>query len=102
MVEALELSRVRCILVGFDRVASKVTCLPVKPDRVQKYLSGMHYQYTLLYPVSVSGLRGSTTALIHVQVIKHCKDVGIELVYDVIEMEDDKRTALLQMDTRQM
>src|SRR3954451_13656900 len=61
MVEALELSRVRCILVGFDRVASKVTCLPVKPDRVQKYLSGMHYQYTLLYPASVSGPEGSTT-----------------------------------------
>ena len=63
MVEVLELSRVRCILVGFDRVASKVTCLPVKPDRVRKYLGGVHYQYTPLYPESVSGPGGSTTVL---------------------------------------
>ena len=61
MVGVLELSWVCCRLVGFGRVASKVTCLPVKPDRVQKYLSGMHYQYTLLYPESVSGPGGSTT-----------------------------------------
>src|SRR3954452_12343344 len=62
MVGALELSRVHCRLVGFSRVASKVTCLPIKPNRVQKYLGGTHYQYTLLYPESVSGPGGSTTA----------------------------------------
>src|SRR3954469_8210690 len=60
-VEVLEPSQVRCRLVGFGRVASKVTRLPVKPDRVRKYLSGIHYQYTPLYPVSVSGPGGSTT-----------------------------------------
>ena len=59
---ALELSRVRCRLVGFSRVASKVTCLPIKPDRVRKYLGGTRYQYTPLYPESVSGPGGSTTA----------------------------------------
>ena len=37
-MEALELSQVRCRAVGFDRVAPKVICLPVKPDRVRKYL----------------------------------------------------------------
>ncbi|EGO30085.1 putative RNA helicase [Serpula lacrymans var. lacrymans S7.9] len=36
------------------------------------------------------------------EVVKRCKDEGIESVYDVMEMEDDKRTALLQMDARQM
>jgi len=61
MVEALELSRVRCRPVGFGRVTSKVVSLSVKPDRVRKYLGGMHYQYTLLYPASVSGPGGSTT-----------------------------------------
>src|SRR3954463_9059042 len=55
------MSQVCCRLVGFGRVASKVTCLPVKPDRVRKYLSGVHYQYTPLYPASVSGPGGSTT-----------------------------------------
>src|SRR5436853_265537 len=61
---AFGLSQVRCRLVGFSRVASKVTCLPVKPDRVRKYLSGMHYQYTPLYPVSVSVPGGSTTTVL--------------------------------------
>src|SRR4051795_592107 len=70
-VEALEPSRVRCRLVGFGRVASKVTRLPVKPDRVRKYLSGMHYQYTPLYPVSVSGPGGSTTPGLWYFVIHH-------------------------------
>ena len=60
MVGALELSRVRCRLVGFGRVAFKVTCLPVKPGRVREYLGGMHYQYTPLYPESVSEPGGST------------------------------------------
>ncbi|KII91381.1 hypothetical protein PLICRDRAFT_135522 [Plicaturopsis crispa FD-325 SS-3] len=36
------------------------------------------------------------------EVIKRCKDAGIESVYDIMEMEDDKRTSLLQMDARQM
>jgi pre-mRNA-splicing helicase BRR2 len=31
-------------------------------------------------------------------VIKRCKDAGIESVYNIMEMEDDKRTALLRMD----
>ncbi|KAF9237747.1 putative RNA helicase [Melanogaster broomeanus] len=35
-------------------------------------------------------------------VIKRCKNAGIESVYDIMEMEDDKRTELLQMDVRQM
>ena len=34
--------------------------------------------------------------------IKRCKDAGIESVYDVMEMDDDKRDALLQMDKLQM
>src|SRR5436305_15130623 len=70
MVGALELFRVCCRLVGFSRVASKVTRLPVKPDRVRKYLSGMHYQYTPLYPVSVSGPGGSTTPCIFEECIR--------------------------------
>ncbi|KAF8555606.1 Sec63-domain-containing protein [Imleria badia] len=36
------------------------------------------------------------------EVIKRCKDAGIESVYDIMEMEDDKRNQLLQMDVRQM
>ncbi|KAH7919595.1 Sec63-domain-containing protein [Leucogyrophana mollusca] len=36
------------------------------------------------------------------EVIKRFKDAGIESVYDIMEMEDDKRTELLQMDSRQM
>ncbi|KAG1789995.1 putative RNA helicase [Suillus plorans] len=36
------------------------------------------------------------------ETIKRCKDAGIVSVYDVMEMEDDKRTELLQMDGRQM
>lgn len=35
-------------------------------------------------------------------VIKRCKDAGVESVYDVMEMEDDQRNALLQMDARPM
>ncbi|KAG8216298.1 putative RNA helicase [Butyriboletus roseoflavus] len=36
------------------------------------------------------------------EVIKRCKDAGVESVYDIMEMEDDKRNELLQMDNRQM
>lgn len=36
------------------------------------------------------------------QVIKRCKEAGVETVYDIMEMEDDKRNGLLQMDARQM
>ena len=36
------------------------------------------------------------------QLIKRCKDAGVETVYDIMEMEDDKRNGLLQMDARQM
>jgi pre-mRNA-splicing helicase BRR2 len=36
------------------------------------------------------------------KVIERCKAAGVESVYDVMEMEDDKRNALLQMDSRQM
>ncbi|KAF9226154.1 Sec63-domain-containing protein [Gyrodon lividus] len=36
------------------------------------------------------------------EVIQRCKGAGIESVYDIMEMEDDKRTELLQMDVRQM
>lgn len=36
------------------------------------------------------------------QVIKRCKGAGVETVYDVMEMEDDKRDALLQMTSAQM
>ncbi|GLB39382.1 putative sec63-domain-containing protein [Lyophyllum shimeji] len=35
-------------------------------------------------------------------VVKRCKEAGIESVYDVMEMEDDKRNALLQMTPAQM
>ncbi|KAF7797360.1 hypothetical protein EIP86_008555 [Pleurotus ostreatoroseus] len=35
-------------------------------------------------------------------VIKRCKEAGAESVYDIMEMEDDKRNELLQMDSRQM
>ncbi|PPQ88313.1 hypothetical protein CVT25_012373 [Psilocybe cyanescens] len=35
-------------------------------------------------------------------VIKRCKEAGIESVYDVMEMEDDQRTKLLQMTSVQM
>ncbi|ETW75698.1 hypothetical protein HETIRDRAFT_460980 [Heterobasidion irregulare TC 32-1] len=35
-------------------------------------------------------------------VVKRCKEAGIESVYDVMEMEDDKRNALLQMNSPQM
>ena len=35
-------------------------------------------------------------------VIKRFKDAGVESVYDIMEMEDDERTKLLQMDARQM
>ncbi|KAF9474450.1 Sec63-domain-containing protein [Pholiota conissans] len=35
-------------------------------------------------------------------VIKRCKDAGIESVYDVMEMEDDQRNELLQMTPVQM
>ncbi|KAL0957931.1 hypothetical protein HGRIS_000112 [Hohenbuehelia grisea] len=36
------------------------------------------------------------------EVVKRCKEAGIESVYDIMEMEDEKRTELLQMDARQM
>ncbi|THH20310.1 hypothetical protein EW146_g1011 [Bondarzewia mesenterica] len=36
------------------------------------------------------------------EVIKRCKEASIESVYDVMEMEDDQRNALLQMDGQQM
>lgn len=36
------------------------------------------------------------------QVVKRCKAAGIESVYDVMEMEDDKRNGLLQMTPTQM
>ncbi|KIJ15196.1 hypothetical protein PAXINDRAFT_169339 [Paxillus involutus ATCC 200175] len=36
------------------------------------------------------------------EVIQRCKAAGIESVYDIMEMEDDKRTELLRMDVRQM
>ncbi|KAG7448800.1 Sec63-domain-containing protein [Guyanagaster necrorhizus] len=36
------------------------------------------------------------------ELIQRCKDAGIESVYDIMEMEDDKRTALLQMSQAQM
>jgi pre-mRNA-splicing helicase BRR2 len=37
-----------------------------------------------------------------IQVIKRCKSVYIESVYDVMEMEDDQRNQLLQMTPAQM
>ena len=40
--------------------------------------------------------------LMVLQVVKRCKDAGVETVYDIMEMEDDKRNELLQMDARQM
>lgn len=36
------------------------------------------------------------------QVIKRCRQAGIESVYDVMEMEDDKRNELLRMTPTQM
>ncbi|KAF5375631.1 hypothetical protein D9757_008508 [Collybiopsis confluens] len=36
------------------------------------------------------------------EVIKRCTDAGVESVYDVMDMEDDKRTTLLQMTNAQM
>ena len=36
------------------------------------------------------------------EVVKRCKEAGVESVYDIMEMEDDKRNELLQMDARQM
>ncbi|KAF8707564.1 Sec63 protein, partial [Rhizoctonia solani] len=36
------------------------------------------------------------------QTIKRCKAAGVEAVYDVMEMEDDQRNEVLQMDARQM
>ncbi|KAI0070649.1 Sec63-domain-containing protein [Panus rudis PR-1116 ss-1] len=35
-------------------------------------------------------------------VIQRCKEAGVETVYDIMEMEDDKRNELLRMDARQM
>lgn len=35
-------------------------------------------------------------------VISRCKEAGVETVYDIMDMEDDKRNQLLQMDNRQM
>lgn len=40
--------------------------------------------------------------LILFQVIKRCKDAGVDSVYDVMEMEDDQRNDLLQMSPLQM
>jgi hypothetical protein len=34
--------------------------------------------------------------------VKRCKDAGVDSVYDIMEMEDDKRAELLQMDVHQM
>lgn len=36
------------------------------------------------------------------QVIQRCKEADIETVYDIMEMEDDDRTKLLQMSSTQM
>ena len=36
------------------------------------------------------------------EVIKRCSDSKVESVYDVMELEDDQRNELLQMDARQM
>ncbi|KAJ8454807.1 hypothetical protein ONZ45_g19162 [Pleurotus djamor] len=36
------------------------------------------------------------------EVIQRCREAKIESVYDIMEMEDDQRTRLLQMDARQM
>ncbi|TFY55063.1 hypothetical protein EVJ58_g8480 [Rhodofomes roseus] len=35
-------------------------------------------------------------------VIARCKEAGVDSVYDIMEMEDDKRNTVLRMDTRQM
>ncbi|KAF9504269.1 hypothetical protein BS47DRAFT_1355400 [Hydnum rufescens UP504] len=35
-------------------------------------------------------------------VVKRCQDAGVESVYDIMEMEDEKRDHLLQMDARRM
>lgn len=35
-------------------------------------------------------------------VVKRCQEAGVESVYDIMDMEDDKRNQLLQMDNRQM
>ncbi|OCH86010.1 putative RNA helicase [Obba rivulosa] len=35
-------------------------------------------------------------------VIKRCKEAGVETVYDIMELEDDKRNELLRMDAKQM
>lgn len=40
--------------------------------------------------------------LTKLKVIKRCKEAGVESVYDVMDMEDDQRNKLLQMDNRQM
>lgn len=36
------------------------------------------------------------------EVIKRCKDAGVESVYDVIDLEDDQRNQLLRMNSKQM
>jgi pre-mRNA-splicing helicase BRR2 len=36
------------------------------------------------------------------QVIKRCADAGVESVYDIIDLEDENRTQLLQMSNQQM
>lgn len=36
------------------------------------------------------------------EVIKRCKEAGVESVYDVIDLEDDQRNQLLQMNGKQM
>ncbi|KDQ16775.1 hypothetical protein BOTBODRAFT_106485 [Botryobasidium botryosum FD-172 SS1] len=36
------------------------------------------------------------------EVMKRCKDAGVESVYDIMDLEDDQRNQLLQMDARQM
>jgi pre-mRNA-splicing helicase BRR2 len=35
-------------------------------------------------------------------VVRRCKEAGVENVYDVIDMEDEARNTLLKMDSRQM
>ncbi|KAL5507360.1 BRR2 [Sanghuangporus vaninii] len=35
-------------------------------------------------------------------VIKRCQEAGVESVYDIMDLEDDKRNQLLQMDNRKM
>jgi pre-mRNA-splicing helicase BRR2 len=36
------------------------------------------------------------------QVIARCKEAGVESVYDIMELEDEERKSILQMDVRQM